>query len=140
MTALQAPLSERLFTGPNTVRGFSLSGPLGIKEETPAYIGGDTLIAFNSEYAVPVAKPVSLVPFLDVGLSTNLAELKENNILTNTNKLPRCSTGSEVRVKVPRLPQLRLIFSWNPFRLDPEPGLAQFREPAFNFRVGLARW
>ena len=136
----QEPFSERLFIRPGYVRGFSFAGPLGIRDETPAPVGGDTLISFNSAYAVPVAKPVSLVPFLDMGWISNLTRLDEYKILENTDKLPRCSTGSELRVKVPRLPEVRLIFSWNILRLKPEPSLAQFREPAFNFRIGFDRW
>ncbi len=134
------PLSERLFLGPNHVRGLSWSGPIGINGETPECVGGDTLLSLNSEYVVPLAGPVSLVPFFDVGWSAALARFSQYEILENSNRLARSSTGSEVRVRVPRFTELRLIFSWNPLRLETGSDLNRFREPPFSFRVGFDRW
>jgi outer membrane protein assembly factor BamA len=136
----QAPLTERLFIGPDSVRGFSVAGPVGKDNENFTYVGGDTLVAFNSEYSISLAKPLSLVPFLDIGWNPALANVGSYEPSSYIKELPRCSTGPELRVKISRLPQFRLIFSWNPLRLDSEPGLAQFREPGFNFRVGFDHW
>jgi hypothetical protein len=55
-----------------------------------------------------------------------------------TDKLLRSSAGSEMRVKVSRFPHVRLIFSWNPLRLD-DWRFQDFVDLAFNFRVGLDR-
>ena len=65
--------------------------------------------------------------------------LKEYRFVEKTNSLPRCSTGSELRLRLHSFPQFRLILAWNPLRLNLDQVLAQFREPAFNFRVGFAR-
>ncbi len=90
-------------------------------------VGGDTSIVLTGEYRVPIAGPLHLIGFLDVGTSTIL---RTNNLrifgpdtlvqlLDDTNNVWRASTGVEVQFLLPVINQpFRLIFAYNPLTLN----------------------
>ncbi len=90
-------------------------------------VGGDTSIVLTGEYRVPIAGPLQLIGFMDVGTSTIL---RTNNLrifgpdtlvqlLDDTNNVWRASTGVEVQFLLPVINQpFRLIFAYNPLTLN----------------------
>ena len=137
-----APLSERLFGNSQLFRGFKspLSGPWAKVDDQILPIGGDTLFAINSECRIPLSRNFSLVPFVDSGFVGSFSPLDDYQLIDATNHVWKTSVGTEVGVPLPRqIPTARLIFSWNPLRLDQEiftpGGLARLRDPTFAFRV-----
>lgn len=114
----------RLFPGGEVVRGLG-NGSLGAWERTnnqstvslvPA--GADTWIGFSTEYRVPLSGPWSGVGFFDLGWS-RLSPGAEDRVLRATSGLVRASAGGELRLQLPVLGEpARLIFAWNPLRLD----------------------
>ena len=114
-------------------------------------IGGDTTILFTGEYRMPIAGPFHAVGFADFGTSTiwrksNLIVFgpeAQVGLLNDTNNVWRLSTGGELQFLMPVLNQpFRLIFAYNPLKLDTEVefGGIRFplREPSTNvkFTVG----
>jgi outer membrane protein insertion porin family len=141
------PFFDRFFIGgETTIRGFDIRSisPLGIIA-TPAFdsqgapvvdlktglprvdrsiqpLGGDTLGIFNGEYRIPIAGPLSIAAFYDMGISrvTNLNSLgsfgsSSVTIVNATNNSVRSSTGIEVQFLLPVVSApFRLIFAYNP--------------------------
>jgi outer membrane protein insertion porin family len=86
-------------------------------------VGGDTSIIFNGEYRIPIAGPLMLAGFLDMGLSTvtdrsvlNTYELiTTNTLVDSSNRVIRSSTGVELSFMLPMVnAPFRLIFAYNP--------------------------
>ncbi len=114
-------------------------------------VGGDTSALVTGEYRVPLVGPLQLTGFVDFGTSTVLR--KENlvlfgpntaiDLLEDTNNIWRMSTGAEVQFLLPVINQpFRLIFAYNPLRLDTHVTFSgirfPLREPGTNmkFTVG----
>jgi outer membrane protein insertion porin family len=110
-------------------------------------VGGDTTALFTGEYRIPLVGPLQLNAFADFGTSIVLRE--ENlvvfgpdtfiELLGNTNKVWRLSTGGEIQFLLPVINQpFRLIFAYNPLRLDTDVvfrGIRfPLREPTTNVR------
>ena len=86
-------------------------------------IGGDTLALFNGEYRIPIAGPLSLAAFYDVGL-TRVSDRNglgvfggntTNSLINSTNSVVRGSTGLEISFMLPMVnAPFRLIFAYNP--------------------------
>jgi outer membrane protein insertion porin family len=90
-------------------------------------IGGDISGLFNGEYRMPIAGPLSLSAFYDVGISsiTDYRGLNvfgsntTNSLITASNHVLRSSTGLEVSFMLPMVnAPFRLIFALNPQVLD----------------------
>lgn len=86
-------------------------------------IGGDAMALFNGEYRIPVAGPLMLAAFYDVGLSTVtdsrvlgvFGSATTNELISSTNRVVRSSTGVEVSFMLPMVnAPFRLIFAFNP--------------------------
>ena len=141
------PFFDRFFIGgETTIRGFDIRSisPLAISS-TAQYdsngrplidlnsglplisrsftsIGGDTMAIFNAEYRIPIAGPLSVSAFYDVGLSrvTNRDTIKNFGTSTiemigSTNNVIRGSTGVEIQFLLPVVSApFRLIFAYNP--------------------------
>lgn len=121
-------LDRRFFPGDEIVRGFrrgSMS-PWALVAGSPSSttpVGADTALGFSAEYRVPISGPLSAAAFLDLGwsrLSPRNAGLDPGtSLIEKTNRLLRASVGGELRMQLPVIRQPgRLIFSWNPLRLD----------------------
>ncbi len=91
--------------------------------ETLIPVGGDTSVVGTLEYRVPIAGPLTLNAFLDVGTSTILRKDKLTifgpetvvELLPGTNGVIRASTGVEIQFLMPMINQpFRLIFAYNP--------------------------
>ncbi len=85
-------------------------------------IGGDAMAIFNGEYRIPIAGPLSVAGFYDVGLSrvTNASTIKNFgtstiDLIGATNNVIRGSTGVEIQFLLPMVnAPFRLIFAYNP--------------------------
>jgi outer membrane protein insertion porin family len=86
-------------------------------------IGGDSSVIFNGEYRVPIAGPLMLAAFLDMGLSTvtdrstlgAFGTTTTNTLVENTNRVIRSSAGLEMSFMLPMVnAPFRLIFAYNP--------------------------
>jgi outer membrane protein insertion porin family len=86
-------------------------------------IGGDTSILFNGEYRIPIAGPLMMSAFLDMGLATvtdrsvlgTFGTTTTNSLVDSTNRVIRSSTGVEVSFMLPMVnAPFRLIFAYNP--------------------------
>jgi len=125
------------------------------------HVGGDTQALFNFEYRIPIAKPITLAPFVDIGnswvlnskalsrqVSDSLGQVSLQNInfLPGTNSGLRVSTGVELQITLPviNLP-LRLIFALNPSRIDrtyigPSAGTpVSIQQPFQGFRFAIGK-
>jgi len=141
------PFFDRFFIGgETTIRGFDIRSisPLAVSS-TPALdsrsqaiidlnsglaridrniisIGGDTLGIFNGEYRIPIAGPLSVAAFYDVGISrvsnpNSLSGFGTSSVevVRSTNNVVRGSTGVEVQFLLPVVSApFRLIFAYNP--------------------------
>ncbi|MBM3524953.1 MAG: outer membrane protein assembly factor BamA, partial [Alphaproteobacteria bacterium] len=141
------PFFDRFFIGgETTIRGFDIRSisPMAISS-TPRFdtagnavidlntglprvdrslisIGGDTLGLASLEYRIPIAGPLSVAAFYDMGLSrvTRPAALSSFGgsaveLVRNTNNVIRGSTGAEVQFLLPVVSApFRLIFAYNP--------------------------
>ena len=119
---------RRLYPGDEIVRGFQRGGlvpwiysPAGNVSTSPA--GADTVLGFSAEYRIRIQGPLSGAAFIDLGwsrLSAKHADLGTGSILLDTtNGVLRGSVGGELRLQLPLIRQPgRLVFSWNPLRLD----------------------
>ncbi len=121
-------LDRRFFPGDEILRGFNRGGmsPWGFvngAQSDPTPVGADTVLAFSMEYRVPIQGPLSAALFADFGwsgLSRRSTSLDTTfNLIEDTNRLLRASVGGELRLRLPviNLPG-RMIFSYNPLRLD----------------------
>jgi len=86
-------------------------------------IGGDTSILFNGEYRIPIAGPLMMSAFLDMGLATvtdrsvlgTFGTSTTNSLADSTNRVIRSSTGVELSFLLPMVnAPFRLIFAYNP--------------------------
>ncbi len=119
---------RRFFPGDELVRGFRRGGlaPWAYSSATggaPGPVGADTVLGLSAEYRIPIQGPLSAAAFLDLGwsrLSRKSADLDSGNrLITATNGILRASIGGELRLQLPVLHRPgRLIFSWNPLRLE----------------------
>ncbi len=119
---------QLLFPGEEVARGFPSGGltpwahPAGA-DQFPVPTGADTVLGFSAEYRIPIQGPLSAAAFFDLGwsgLSRNRVERETGSRLIDvSNRLMRGSAGGELRLQLPVIHQPgRLIFSWNPLRLD----------------------
>jgi outer membrane protein assembly complex protein YaeT len=119
---------RRFYPGDEIVRGFSrggLSPWADMSNAQPAArpAGADSVLGFSIEYRIPIQGPLSASAFVDLGwsgLSGTSAVLDAGSrLISATNGLWRASAGGELRLQLPviHLPG-RLIFSWNPLRLE----------------------
>jgi outer membrane protein assembly factor BamA len=121
-------LDRRFFPGDEIVRGFNRGNmsPWAFangSQADPTPIGADTVLSFSVEYRIPIHGPLSAAAFADFGwsgLSRKSSSLEQGfSLIEETNRLLRASVGAELRLQLPvvHLPG-RLIFSYNPLRLD----------------------
>jgi outer membrane protein insertion porin family len=113
-------------------------------------VGGDTLLNANFEYRIPIAGPLAVSGFFDVGTAriSRLSQLGRNfgtsviTLLPNTNSVLRTSTGAEVLFQLPvvNVP-FRLIFAYNPTRFNDFIFNIQqrFIEPRKNIQFTIGR-
>lgn len=121
-------LDRRFFPGDEIVRGFrrgSLSPWAYDPDSQPSTlpVGADTVLGFSAEYRVPIQGPLSATAFVDLGWSgvsqKNIDLGTTTSLIEGTNRLLRASIGGELRLQLPVIRQPgRLIFSYNPLRLD----------------------
>ena len=101
-------------------------------------VGGDTSAILTGEYRVPIVGPLQVSGFVDFGTATILR--KDNltlfgpstyiDLLDRTNNVWRMSTGAEVQFLLPVINQpFRLIFAYNPMRLDTDVVVGGIRFP-----------
>lgn len=141
------PFFDRFYIGgETTIRGFDIRSisPLAITS-TPQYdpngkpiidlnngiakvdrslvpIGGDSLGIFNFEYRIPIAGPLSVAGFTDIGVThvfftKSLGDFGKSKVdlIPSTNSVPRGSVGAEVQFMLPMIgAPFRLIFAYNP--------------------------
>jgi outer membrane protein insertion porin family len=170
------PFFDRFYIGgENTIRGYDIRSvsPLAISS-TPQYdsqghvlidsktglpavsstiipIGGDTMGLLNFEYRIPIAGPLSMAAFYDVGINrvTRLGSLgrfgaSNIKIVDSTNNAPRGSAGVEVQFVLPVVSApFRLIFAYNPQRLNTSvmvgSSLIHIKEPNHDIKFTVGR-
>src|SRR4030095_2366820 len=170
------PFFERFFIGgETTLRGFDIRSisPLAIAS-TPALdplgspvidlntglprvdrnltpIGGDTMVMFNGEYRIPIAGPLSMALFYDVGYSgvsslSNIGNLGNTSIklIEATNNVIRGSSGVEIQFLLPVWSApFRLIFAFNPHTFNDTILVGttplQIREPRRDIKFTIGR-
>jgi outer membrane protein insertion porin family len=171
------PFFDRFFIGgENTIRGFDIRSisPLAISS-TPQYdinghvlidsktglpavnssiipVGGDTTAILNFEYRIPIAGPLSMAAFYDLGIarvtrSQSLGSFGGGStikIINSTNNAPRGSTGLEVQFVLPVVSApFRLIFAYNPQVLDTTVtvgnSLLKLKEPRHDVKFTVGR-
>lgn len=170
------PFFDRFYIGgENTIRGFDIRSisPLAISR-TPQFdaqgkpiidlktglpkiveslipIGGDTVGVFNFEYRIPVAGPLSVAAFYDVGLNRVSRKIPGStlgvgsvDIIEATNNALRSSTGLEVQFVLPVVSApFRLIFAFNPQYLNESVTVNNFtyklREPRRDIKFTVGR-
>ncbi|MBZ5496169.1 MAG: BamA/TamA family outer membrane protein [Acidobacteriia bacterium] len=121
-------LDRRFYPGDEIVRGFARGAmtawalPTGT-EVSPSPVGADTVLGFSMEYRVPIQGPLSAAAFVDLGWSglskRNVDPDTSSNLIDKSSRVLRASVGGEFRLQLPVIRQpARLIFSWNPLRLN----------------------
>ena len=88
-------------------------------------VGGDTVGIFNFEYRIPIAGPLSISGFYDMGINRVSWNIPKGslsagsvNVIDSTNNAIRSSTGVEIQFVLPVVSApFRLIFAYNPQRL-----------------------
>lgn len=146
-------LERRFYPGDESIRGFSRGSlsPWAMVPSGAGYslqaAGADTVLGFSTEYRVPIKGPVSGVGFFDLGWSRlnpkGAAQLGTGaRLIEGANGVLRASLGGELRVQLPMINQpARMIFSWNPLRLNTlfGAGASPLRliEPKTSFRFAL---
>jgi outer membrane protein insertion porin family len=120
-------------------------------QSTPFPVGGDTVGVFNFEYRIPIAGPLSMSIFYDMGIvrasSVNsLGQFGANHveIIDSTNRAIRGSTGLEVQFVLPMIgAPFRLIFAYNPQRLNTDitttNSLYHIHEPNHDVKFTVGR-
>ncbi len=126
----QLDSDRREYLGGEVLRGFPRGGlsSWALRPEAGSWalkpVGSDTLAAVSCEYRVPINGPLSGAAFFDLGWTgldraNEAPEEDAQHLLEATSGLVRASMGGEVRVDLPLIRQPgRLIFAWNPLRLD----------------------
>jgi outer membrane protein assembly complex protein YaeT len=124
------PVERRLFPADEAVRGFSHGAIVpwaydpALPDSSLQPAGADTVVGFSGEYRVPVRGALSAAAFFDLGWTglgqRSLAGADSSLVVAEeTNRLLRASVGGEIRILIPGLLQpARLIFAWNPLRVD----------------------
>lgn len=171
------PFFDRFFIGgENTIRGFDIRSifPLALSRTArfdtagaplvdlgsglprvdfgPAAVGGDALYVGNFEYRIPIAGPLSISPFADIGTAsvTRKGQLKifgeetKITLIDQTNSVLRSSVGLEVQFLLPVVQApFRLIFAYNPNRLvrsiDFGQGPVSINEPKKDIKFTIGR-
>jgi outer membrane protein insertion porin family len=86
-------------------------------------IGGDITGLLNAEYRIPIAGPLTVAAFFDVGMTSVLDQsvlgvfgnTTTNTLIKGSNYVPRSSTGVEISFMLPMVnAPFRLIFAYNP--------------------------
>jgi outer membrane protein insertion porin family len=86
-------------------------------------IGGDITGLLNAEYRIPIAGPLTVAAFFDMGMTsvTDRSALDvyggntTNTLIDSSNYVPRSSTGVEISFMLPMVnAPFRLIFAYNP--------------------------
>ncbi|PYV00384.1 MAG: outer membrane protein assembly factor BamA [Acidobacteria bacterium] len=170
------PFFDRFFIGgETTIRGFDIRSisPMGISF-TPHFdsagnpeidlntglpridknlvpVGGDTLGIVNAEYRIPIAGPLSVAAFYDIGI-TRVSRPKSLGgfgastlqLIGPTNSTVRGSTGAEIQFLLPVISApFRLIFAFNPQVFDGFITLGtsplHFREPRRDIKFTIGR-
>jgi outer membrane protein insertion porin family len=105
----------------------------------------------NAEYRIPIAGPLSVAAFYDVGISRVSQPSKLGyfgtgtvSLIQSTNGVIRGSTGVEIQFLLPVVSApFRLIFAYNPQRLDGTLYLGtipiQVREPSHDIKFTIGR-
>ncbi len=114
-------------------------------------VGGDGLAIFNFEYRIPIAGPLSVAGFADVGIThvfskNDLGAYGGSSIelIKSTNDVARGSVGAEVQFLLPMIgAPFRLIFAYNPLIYDGViqigPSRIAAREPRTDVRFTIGR-
>jgi outer membrane protein assembly factor BamA len=144
-------LERRYYPGDERVRGFS-RGSLGPWVAVPGNsnlqaAGADTVLGVSTEYRVPIGDALSGAGFFDLGWThldpKDAAQLGSGaRLIDATNGVLRASVGGELRLQLPIIRQpARMIFSWNPLRLNtvwPSPSsVLRLVEPKTSLRFAL---
>ncbi|MBI3950015.1 MAG: outer membrane protein assembly factor BamA [Acidobacteria bacterium] len=74
------PPPETPFVREDIIRAFTFTNRL--INISPIPIGGDTMLLFNGEYRIPIAGPVTLAAFADVGSAFNLRRYDDQRIIS----------------------------------------------------------
>jgi outer membrane protein insertion porin family len=170
------PFYERFYIGgEDTIRGFDIrsisplavfSTPLfdthgnpiiDLKTGLPAVsynitaVGGDTVGIMNFEYRIPVAGPLSIAAFYDVGISrvsrtSSLGDMGASSVqmVPASNNKVHGSTGVEIQFILPVVSApFRLIFAYNPQRLNETVNVGDrsitLREPSKDIKFTVGR-
>jgi outer membrane protein insertion porin family len=106
---------------------------------------------FNFEYRIPIAGPLSVAGFYDVGISRVTRKeslgtftVGEVEVLESTNNTLRGSTGVEIQFTLPVVnAPFRLIFAYNPQRLNENIRIGTqtflLREPSSDIKFTVGR-
>ncbi len=107
------PYYNRFFLGGEyQIRGFYIRS-VGPRNASGQLLGGNKMLLFNAEYAIPLAGPLRAILFFDAGNAFAEEDSWSLDMLQNF----RSSTGIEMRVFIPMLNvPFRLIFAYNPHR------------------------
>ncbi|HTY63595.1 MAG TPA: outer membrane protein assembly factor BamA [Acidobacteriota bacterium] len=170
------PFFDRFYIGgENTIRGFDIRSisPLAISS-SPLYdslgnpvidpktglpkvvqslipVGGDTVGIFNFEYRIPIAGPLSVSAFYDVGINRVSFDIPKGSlaagaidVIDSTNNQVRGSTGLEIGFVLPVVSApFRLIFAFNPQRLvetiDLNNRIIRLKEPLHDIKFTVGR-
>ena len=97
-----------------------------ILESSPFAIGGDSVGIFNFEYRIPIAGPLTMAGYYDVGITRAMRKSSLGtfgastiSIIDGTNNKVRGSTGVEFQFTLPIVnAPFRLIVAYNPQRLS----------------------
>lgn len=128
-----------------------ITGRPEVTQSVPFAVGGDTVGIFNFEYRIPIAGPLSIAAFYDLGMSRasrkkSLGDFGASSvdIVQSTNNKLRGSTGMEVQFVLPIVSApFRLIFAWNPQRLSDtistSNGVYHLNEPVKDIKFTIGR-
>lgn len=144
-------LERRFYPGDESVRGFSrgsLSPWVFVPGNSALQAGGaDTVLGFSTEYRVPIRGALSGLGFFDLGWThlnpRDAAQLGTGaRLIDATNGVLRASLGGELRLQLPMIHQpARMIFSWNPLRLNTvfssPSSVLKLAEPKTSLRFAL---
>ncbi len=170
------PFYERFFVGgETTLRGFDLRSisPIAISSSAKndlygstsidpitgllkinrsiISIGGDALAIGSGEYRMPVAGPLSMSLFCDIGMNSvshvrGIGSFGTTTVslVGSTNTVLRSSTGLEFQFMLPMVnAPFRLIFAFNPNRWDGDIALGtnilHAREPRHDIKFTIGR-
>lgn len=175
---IAAPFFERYYLGgENDMRGFDLRSVspyammsylkkdaqgnplidydtgLPLRYDSIQPIGGDLALLGQVEYRIPIAGPINVALFGDVGLSTVIKKDKlgfstDTNIylIESTNNKWRASVGAEIQFMLPMInAPFRLIFAYNPVRISQWfytkdfPLGIEYKEPKRNIQFTIGK-